>query len=277
MQRTAGRDEAGAVERTHDGRAGDVCIRREAINKTPWFISTFTYGNQTRPFEAPIDTSNNPRNKNRLLTQTTSLQLHNAANMKCSAVVAAAALLISSAVATPLIKREGLFESDAAIVKQAALAWQANTRAVSDFLDAAAAILSVEQEGVTVDLRGLAVTALDHEINELQQKGDLEDQACVVDTNCQNTVQGFESLLGAKTQLESGTFQSVVDQLTLLSGDAGTDFDAIRTSVDIINNGPNGRCQGVLPAIDQYFSVASDALSDDSLFGVRAIRPNACT
>ncbi|KAK5741316.1 hypothetical protein LTR17_004023 [Elasticomyces elasticus] len=197
--------------------------------------------------------------------------------MKCSAIVAAAALLVSSAVATPLIKREGLSASDAAIIKQAALAWEANTRAFSAFLDAAAAILSVEQESITVNTRGLAATALDHEINELQQKGDLENQACAVDTNCQNTVEGFESLLSAKAQLESGTFQSVVDQLTVLSGDAGTNFDAIRTSVDIINNGPNGRCQGVLPAIDQYFSVASDALSDDSLFGVRAIRPNACT
>ncbi|KAK3639992.1 hypothetical protein LTR56_012166 [Elasticomyces elasticus] len=196
--------------------------------------------------------------------------------MKCSAIVVVASLLVSSTLATPLIKREDLSASDAAIIKQAALAWQANTRAVSEFLDAAAAILSVEQEGVTVDLRGLAATALNHEINELQQKGDLEDQACVVDTNCQDTVQGFESLLSAKTQLESGTFQSVVDQLTVLSGDAGTNFDAIKASVDIINNGPSGRCQGVLPAIDQYFSVASDALSDDSLFGVRAIRPNAC-
>ncbi|KAK5678264.1 hypothetical protein LTS10_009436 [Elasticomyces elasticus] len=197
--------------------------------------------------------------------------------MKCSAVVSAASLLVSSAIATPLNKREGLSASDATIITQAALDWQANTRAVSAFLDAAAAILSVEQEGVTVDIRGLAATALDHEINELQQKGDLENQACAVDTNCQDTIQGFESLFSAKTQLESGTFQGVVDQLTALTGDAGTNFDSIRTSIDIINNGPSGRCQGVLTAIDQYFSVASDALGDDSLFGVRAIRPYACT
>ncbi|KAK4891642.1 hypothetical protein LTR27_009811 [Elasticomyces elasticus] len=242
------------------GQVGDDRIRRGLV-----------YSNPT------INTFDNPSNRKRSAIRTTSLHFRNANNMKCSVIVAAAALLVSSAVATPLIKRGGLPASDAAIIKQAALAWQANTRAVSDFLDAAAAILSVEQEGVTVDIRGLAATALDHEINELQQKGDLENQACAVDTNCQDTVQGFEPLLGAKTQLESGTFQSVVDQLTILSGDAGTDFDAIRTSVDLINNGPSGRCQGVLPAIDQYFSVASDALSEGSLFGVRAIRPSACT
>ncbi|KAK5717798.1 hypothetical protein LTR15_008637 [Elasticomyces elasticus] len=262
-----------SIDRRLDPASGQSLAKpQSSLVKCFWFTS----GNQTRPFEAPIHTSNNPRNKNKPLTPTTSLRLRNAANMKCSAVVAAAPLLISSAIATPLIKREGLSASDATTITQVALAWQANTRVVSAFLDAAAAILSVDREGVTVDIRGLAATALDHEINELQQKGDLEDQACAVDTDCQDTVEGFESLLSAKTQLESGTFQSVVDQLTILSGDAGTNLDAIRTSVDIINNGPNGRCQVVLPAIDQYFSVASDALSDDSLFGVRAIRPNAC-
>jgi len=164
-------------------------------------------------------------------------------------------------------------------IKNAVFAWRDDTLAVSNFLNRRGA--GEDDDEFKAD----AASALASENDELTHKAVLDAQLCGTTdpSGCASTVNGSDDLQNANNVLVAqGTFGTVV---TLL-GDIAQDGLVDAHLVDTINFGipigaPNGRCPQVLPAIDTYFRTASDILiaqfGDDSLVGVTAVRPTACT
>ncbi|KAK4956642.1 hypothetical protein LTR10_006169 [Elasticomyces elasticus] len=200
--------------------------------------------------------------------------------MRLSTITAAASLLAASSAAAIHNKRD--FDLDT--VKNAVFAWQANTAAVSQFLDQAATQIQFVQDGTlsSIDLTGQASLALSHENDELNQKGILESALCI-DSSCAQDVNGRPDISTAKSALEGGAFGNVVNLLGVISNGDGLSGPSSGADVDGINFGSaivGGRCGVVLPAIDAYFVEASDAIvnafGDTSLVGVTSVRPQAC-
>ncbi|KAK3632576.1 hypothetical protein LTR22_020512 [Elasticomyces elasticus] len=211
-------------------------------------------------------------------------------NMKASFAIATAVSVLAGTAAAAAIDKRATSTSavDAAAVRDAVLNWQQDTATVSQFLDEAAAQIIIANNGGTIDLTGDAFNAFGSESDELNQKGTLEAQLCF-DSTCQQNLGVSDigtSIGAAKAELENGSFNSVLFQLLQLTDSSiGADINnGAIGPVNIINLGnatTDGRCAGVLFAIDIYFETASNVLqqidpTDNSLVGIKAVRPQAC-
>jgi len=182
--------------------------------------------------------------------------------MKYSAISTAVimALLPALGAAGPIKRQNGI---DANALAQAVNNWQANTAAVSSFLNNAASITD------DAAFRAAAQDALNHENDELNQKG-------TIDTIFLNGPLRDERIVTAdNTLVEEQTFNNVVIRLQEMVNNG---LFALG-DVDIING---NRCTSVLPAIDAYFQVVEENLTNDpeDLSGPvptgGAVRPTAC-
>jgi hypothetical protein len=127
----------------------------------------------------------------------------------------------------------------------AVLNWQADTSAVSNFLNTGKGIQDNTQ------FKKAAKVAFDAEVDELTHKA-IIDQANSADPNV---------IAANDTLATAGAFQDVVDRLQLMATQGRSAVD----NIDAINF---GRCANVLPNIDAYMaSTGSD---------LRAIRPLVC-
>ncbi|KAK5709911.1 hypothetical protein LTR17_019357 [Elasticomyces elasticus] len=204
--------------------------------------------------------------------------------MKACTIATTVALLASSTFAAAVHKRDDvsdkLAQVDTNALVIAAFQWHSDTAAVSAFLDNAAQAIA---SGQSFDLTGDAQSAFGSETNEKTQKGAIEGFICL-DSACDADI-SFTGIGAAKIELEGGAFQSVLDQLNeISSAPEGTSALDVANAISIINNGnsaTDGRCAGVLPAIDLYFRSAADVLKriipgDTTLDGLTAARPAAC-
>jgi hypothetical protein len=178
--------------------------------------------------------------------------------MKCSIISAAAvmALLPALGAAGPITKRQATGPT----ADQLALAvdrWQADTVAVSSFLDLAPTFTD------ELAFINAAQSALNSENNELVHKA-------IIDMT-------FFNVIGAanNTLVTRGTFDIVVAGLQTLVNNG---LAALNTIPSINQN----RCGNVLPAIDMYFFAVENALTTfpggltiPVPFG-GAVRPSAC-
>jgi hypothetical protein len=174
-----------------------------------------------------------------------------------TSTIATVALLSSLSAATP-IKRQAVVTAD--LLASNIAAWQADTAAVSHFLDIASTFTD------DTLFRGAAVAALNAENDELAHKG-LIDRVFLGTTPA---IQNANNIL-----VNQGTFAQVVTDLTNL---ANLGLAAVGTVPAINAN----RCFNVLPAIDAYFATVENALTT-SPQGLTlpvpvggAVRPLAC-
>lgn len=161
------------------------------------------------------------------------------------------ASLLSLAQAGPLTKRQYL---DVNAIQDAINAWQSDTGAVSNFLNTATSITDPSS------FQQAAQSAHDSEVDELTHKTVLDQQLLMLPFNA--------DLQNANNSLVTlGAFQFVVDELQ-----------------DMVDQGPSSaaqavseinadRCVSVLPAIDEYFRAAANAIGATP---VQAIRPTNC-
>jgi len=182
--------------------------------------------------------------------------------MKCSIISAAAimALLPALGAAGPIKRQTVVTANDLAT---AVNAWQADTSAVSNFLNIAS---TITDETAFI---AAAQSALDSENNELVHKATIDTIFLNVDNPNADISTANNVLVGEQT------FSNVVLQLQNLV-DGGI---AALGDVDIING---NRCTSVLPAIDMYFSVVENSLTvapEGLSIAVPtggAVRPTAC-
>ncbi|KAK5679401.1 hypothetical protein LTS10_008216 [Elasticomyces elasticus] len=207
--------------------------------------------------------------------------------MKACTIATAVALLTSSTFAASVHKRDAVSDKFQAVnVEQLTTAvstWLLDTQGVSDFFnDAANAVANADTFDTTqTSLPVEANDAFQHETNETSQKGIIEGFLCL-DTACTSSISSV-SIQAAKELLENGAFQSVLDQLNRIDGQGAPNIADVSDAINIINNGnstTDGRCAGVLFAIDTYFRAASDVIdqlgADNLLTGLEASRPLAC-
>lgn len=174
-----------------------------------------------------------------------------------------AALAASLTSASPMIKRQTA-QPTADQLAQAVINWQADTGAVSNFLNVAAAGLETDNTAFEAD----ALSAFNSENDETTQKTVFDSLFLA---------QGVPSIVAANDVLATqGTFMAVVNGLNDLAQNGFANIG----DVDTINN---GRCGQVLPAIDQYFLEAFNTLNGDESLTIdigtaplTAIRPFAC-
>ena len=217
--------------------------------------------------------------------------------MKASTIAATAALLICSTSARAVSKRQTggtVGAIDSVAIKNAVLAWQSDTGAVSNFLNFGVDNAAANADDIDGTFRTEASSAHGSEVDELNHKLILDQQLCaggqsisnpVCGTICSPDANGVEQCSTAlhdanDTLVAQGTFQSVVD---LLQDMADNGF-AQNGDISEINNGHDGiggRCNAVLPAIDTYFAQAAALLvsefNDHSIDGMTAVRPAACS
>jgi hypothetical protein len=129
--------------------------------------------------------------------------------------------------------------------------WQTDTGIVSMFLDNGAAVTN------TAQFTGIADGAFKAEVDELTQKALLDS---VIGNDPRVSI--------ANLTLTNGVFQSVVDNLQIMSIQG-------RSRVNLINTINSVRCTQILPSIDTYMVVAAEYIGVTAQ-QCRAVRPNAC-
>ncbi|KAI1076717.1 hypothetical protein F5B20DRAFT_307382 [Whalleya microplaca] len=144
-------------------------------------------------------------------------------------------------------------------IGNAANKWSADTSKVSQFLSAASSLSGHH-------LVEHATVALSAEKDELIHKGVL-DQQFLAPSSPNRAVIVANNIL-----VDQGTFQFVVDGLTILSNHgASLSRKQVNSIISQINE---VRCGRVLPAIDTYFRASSELLHND--LTLVATRPNNC-
>jgi hypothetical protein len=129
--------------------------------------------------------------------------------------------------------------------------WQTDTGIVSAFQNA-----GVNTQD-TAQFKGIADGAFKAEVDELSQKAVLDK---VIGNDPRVSI--------ANLTLTNGVFQSVVDNLQIMSLQG-------QTRINLINAINQVRCVQILPSIDTYMVVAAEYIGDNAQQR-RAVRPTAC-
>lgn len=129
--------------------------------------------------------------------------------------------------------------------------WQTDTGIVSAFQNAGPNAMSAQE------FKGIADGAFKAEVDELSHKAVLDK---VIGKDPRVSI--------ANLTLTNGAFQSVVDNLQIMSKQ-GT------TRVNLIDTINQVRCVQILPSIDTYMLVAAEYIGQN-VQQRRAVRPNAC-
>jgi hypothetical protein len=129
--------------------------------------------------------------------------------------------------------------------------WQTDTGIVSMFLDNGGNLTNSAQ------FTGTADGAFKAEVDELTQKALLDS---VIGNDPRVSI--------ANLTLTNGVFQSVVDNLQIMSLQG-------QSRVNLINTINSVRCTQILPSIDTYMIVAAEYIGQTAQQR-RAVRPNAC-
>ncbi|KAJ4154840.1 hypothetical protein LMH87_000115 [Akanthomyces muscarius] len=147
-------------------------------------------------------------------------------------------------------------------IDNAQQSWQRDTGIVSQFLSTATSLPRNQ-------LQAAASKALSAENDELTHKAVLDRM--FLNGPRQNRL---ASIRQANNALETqGNFQLVVDGLDLLaSRGARMSPQQVERKITSITT---GRCQNVLPAIDDYFAAAGNLIQSTGT-NLKAIRPNNC-
>jgi len=194
--------------------------------------------------------------------------------MKAS-IAATAAIILASASAQPSSKRQQTADPNfvAAIGN-----WQADTGAVSSFLDSVATFVANNDN---TDFLAAANSALTSENDELTWKGILDAEICQTgdpnfDPNC------AAAIATANNQLVTlGSFGAVVAELQSMTAFGIGDAEIRATTINCGTATIGGRCSYVLPAINTYFQWAAFELcnyyGDCSQNGKAPIYPQSCS
>ncbi|KAJ9618688.1 hypothetical protein H2203_008892 [Taxawa tesnikishii (nom. ined.)] len=188
--------------------------------------------------------------------------------MKSTIIAAAMLAALTTAIPLRQTKRDDLPTADAIAI--AVSKWQADTAAVSQFLNIAPTFRTAFGDNEPA-FKLEAQVALNSELDELLHKGVL-DTFFVLDGTPSDITSANTTLV------DDGTFQQVVDKLQDMATNGFAALDA--GDVDAINA---NRCARVLPAIDAYFQSIESFLSDSEDVSADvakpsggAVRPAAC-
>lgn len=189
--------------------------------------------------------------------------------MKSTTFTVICGLLAGSALAGPIEQRAS--SSLIKTIEDAVYKWRADTAFVSNFLNEAGA-RDFESQAA---FHSAAIAAHAHELNEGVQKAvldkDLPDTTEVKAANRALVTEGEVDAVVAL--LEDLTKLNYYKQAALVEKDVA--------QINFGNSTIEGRCQGILPAVDMYFNAAAKYVQKlgggDSLFSVRAIRETACS
>ncbi|RDI80828.1 hypothetical protein Vi05172_g9156 [Venturia inaequalis] len=129
--------------------------------------------------------------------------------------------------------------------------WQTDTGIVSAFQNAGPNSMSAQE------FKGIADGAFKAEVDELSHKAVLDK---VIGKDPRVSI--------ANLTLTNGAFQSVVDNLQIMSKQGTTRINLIDTINQV-------RCVQILPSIDTYMLVAAEYIGQN-VQQRRAVRPNAC-